>query len=64
MILVQKKYVCPICSNEMGVKHLHDGVDILICTSCKSEVHFGSWEVQRAIIDSEVEYETLKKQCE
>ena len=61
MNLIQKRYVCPICSRDMEVKHLHDGVDILKCTSCKSEVRFGSWEVQRAIIDSEVDYETLKK---
>lgn len=53
MFLIQEKYVCPICSHEMEVKHKHDYIDFLKCTFCGSEVHFGSWEVQRAVIDRE-----------
>lgn len=48
-----KRYVCPICSEDMEVYHLHDGVDFLKCTFCNSEVHFGSWEVQRAVVEDE-----------
>ena len=53
MFLIQKKYVCPICSHEMVVEYLHDDVAILKCTHCYSTIHFGSWEIQRIVVDGE-----------
>lgn len=38
---------CPICSGEMK---LIDGIKYLICNTCRSKIHFGSWEIQRRVM--------------
>lgn len=51
--MLKKSYVCPLCEGTMNIVDKSDGVKILQCKLCKSEIHFGSWEAQRYIIDGE-----------
>jgi ribosomal protein L37AE/L43A len=48
-----RKANCPICNGKLKSMSDMDGIKILKCQDCKSEVRFGSWEAQRYFIDDE-----------